>query len=112
MHTCTVPYGSVHSPQLLARGTCIDGTACTGASSCGAWGGTGKGPDDAWAGPYYSSAIAAFSTAGSVTVLLRVSNPNGCGAGAKPDCFGGGSVQYRLDTRESCTGSQHSLHFL
>ncbi len=85
--------------QMLARGTCIDGTACTGTSSCGGWGGTGFSADTAWRSPYFSSAMAAFNTSGSVTVLIRVRNPNGCGTG-RPNCFSGGSVQYRLDTRE------------
>jgi len=91
----------VYLLQLIARGTCIDGTACPGIGPCGSWGGTGVGPDKAWVSAYYSSAIAAFSTAGTTTVLIRVNNPNGCGAGGAR-CLRGGGVQYKVGTREHC----------
>ena len=82
---------------MLARGTCIDSVACTGSTTCGAWGGTGQSADAAWKGQYFSSAIAAF-TSGAHTVLLRVNNPNGCGYDAKASCVGSGNIRFKLET--------------
>jgi hypothetical protein len=84
--------------QLLGRGTCINRTACRSMATCQAWGGMVQSADAAWRSPYFSSAIAPFE-AGTHTVLIRVNNPNGCGTG-RADCFAGGAVLFRLDTRE------------
>ena len=115
LHPCMSPTHQPADPslrpglrmQVLAYGSCLDGTTCSSQSTCAQSVSyvTFKA-EDAWASAKFSTAEYLATTPGNYTVLVRLSSYVACG-GSLSDCASSASLKWKLVGGTPRPGAPH-----